>query len=106
MTFKGITPQQVQEVLNNKVDKAKIQQIVEDINTKMSNHEWVRDWVRNKEVNPTWAFPFGHSLTISEKQIIKTVFLEAGWGAVEVTNSEDSGERPGMCNVTLRMKKL
>ena len=75
---------------------------IKAIDTKLSNPQYVRDWICNEEENPTWRFSFIGSFTEGEKSRIVNAYKRVGWGTVEVMNSEEQGERAGACGVTLK----
>lgn len=92
---------QVEEIYNSSLDMEKLNAAIADIDRKLSDPNWTSDWVCNKEVNPTYRFAYRGSLTEAEKQELIDAYLAAGWGKVEVRNSEDDGERSGMWGITL-----
>ncbi len=86
------------------IDKQLIERIIEKINSKLSDPQWVKDWRRGGTENPHYRFVESGTASDKDKAELTKMFRESGWGVVEVTNSEDNGERPGLVQVTLYVK--
>lgn len=67
--------------------------------------EWVATLDCGEKDNKYFNFSFPGHLSQKTKEKIIQIYMDAGWGKVECTNSEEQGERPGMCGVTLYMNE-
>lgn len=79
--------------------------IEDEIDCKLSSPEWVANWACGEKDNKYFNFSFPGHLSQKTKEKIIQIYMDAGWGKVECTNSEEQGERPGMCRVTLYMNE-
>lgn len=82
-----------------------VNDVISKIDTKLSDSNYVKNWVCNSVNNPTYNFAFLGSFTEQEKKLITDAYISAGWGTVKVINSEENGERSGACGVTLKTYK-
>jgi hypothetical protein len=76
-------------------------QIIAKIDDDLSDRRVVKQNVMYQTSNPTWRFSFDGTLTVGDKQYIIQQYKAAGWGEVEVYNSEENEERGGLCGVRL-----
>jgi hypothetical protein len=91
---------QVSELLGAPTDLS--QTILNDLREKLTNKDWLTRFMCGDRNNPRFDFTFQGTLTEGDKKLIEAEYLKAGWGFVSCTNSAESGERPGMCGVTLQ----
>jgi hypothetical protein len=92
--------QDVKATLDGKTGLA--QTILQDMQEKLTDPAWLRNWRSGPKDNPRFAFTYPGTLTEGDKKEIVDAYLAAGWGSVVCSNSEDNGERPGMCGVTIQ----
>lgn len=67
----------------------------DDIDRGFVNHAG-GDWYKDR----TYAILMVE-LSEKEKKEVEQTYLAAGWSKVEVKNSSENGERPGLCQVTV-----
>lgn len=79
-----------------------VEQAIEHIDKSLSDPNYVQNMVCNKGQNPTFRFGIPGTATAGDKAKLVRLYREAGWGVVEVQNSEENGERAGMVGVTLK----
>lgn len=84
------------------VDREFLWVVFSEIDSKLRNSKWVKDW-RCGGVGPLkwWNFPFTYELSPYQKEAIAEAYKKAGWTDVQVTNSSEKGERPGVSVVRL-----
>jgi hypothetical protein len=83
------------EVMKMVIDSDFVNEVFRSIDIRLSDAKWV------KECGASGIFVFEGSFTDGEKVMIVSEYIKAGWGKVIVSNSEDNGERPGLCSVRL-----
>lgn len=83
------------------VDTSLVDRIIENINHKLSDPRWVKDWRCGGLENPHYRFVQNGTANDRDKEELVRLFRNSGWGAVKVLNSEENGERPGLVEVTL-----
>lgn len=74
---------------------------IQHIDSKLSDANYVKNMVYNKDVNPTYKFGIPGTATEDDKARIKFLYRSVGWKHVKVQNSAENGERPGMVGVDL-----
>lgn len=70
------------------------------IDTHLRDMRWVIDCRCGPKDDSYWTVTHDVELTPAEKDVLVKLYA-AGWGAVKVTNSSDTGERAGCCGITL-----
>jgi len=86
------------------VDHTVINKVFDTIDAKIKDPTYMQAPLRGPLGVPSWIFVGPGSLTPHEKAYIKVAYLNVGWQEVEVKNSDDNGERPGLWSVTLGYK--
>lgn len=94
-------PISFQEIQNN-IDQSIVSRVIRTIDGKLSDPTYAREWMCNSDTNPTYRFAIPGSVTDYEKKAIINTYMNVGWGTVEVKNSSENGERPGMVGVVLK----
>ncbi len=92
-----VTPQQVDQL----VDQSRVANVIRQVDEKLSDPVWITNWRCGTGDERFWSVPLPETLSPGEKAAIKLAYQDAGWRKVVVTNSEDNGERVGMCSVTV-----
>lgn len=68
---------------------------------------WINKWQRGDKNNPYFRFILQGFATKGDKEKIIFTLLGSGWGAVNVMNSSENGERGGLVEVKVyRYKQL
>jgi hypothetical protein len=99
MNTNAVSWTQVQEILHAPSDVSEA--LLQMMRNKLADAKWVKANVRDRLNNPTFDFTFNGTLTPGDKQKIINDYTAAGWGLVSCNNSDEAGERPGMCGVTI-----
>lgn len=97
----ALGPKKIKDILDTHFRQNIVDEVIQQIDKKLSNPEWLRNSVRAESYNPTYAFAMTGTLFNAEKAFLTKTYLDAGWGEVAVENSEDNGERGGLFSVTL-----
>lgn len=81
-----------------KVDVSTLNDICFEIDKQAKEHtgRWYKEY--------TFAL-FCGELTTEEKNHVIDLYTKAGWEKVEITNSSENDERPGLCEVKLYYPK-
>ncbi len=94
---------EVKSIIDNQIDKDIITCIEELIDGKLSSKRWLNDWRRGTPEEGYWyMIVYPGELNRAEKELLVKKYLEAGYQSVEVKNSSEDGERPGMIGITIR----
>lgn len=94
-----VSPEQVSRI--NRQETSWSKKAVIEIDRRLQDPQYLKDWVCNSEENPTYRIPIAGEASHGDKKYIIKAYLDAGWGSVEVTNSAENGERPGMVLVVI-----
>ena len=94
------TPQDVSNsVSNDFVDEA-----LTEVQTRLNDPKWVRDMRYGTDQDPYYKFVVRGHASAGDKTAISDALTTAGWYRIVVTNSEDLGERPGLCGIQIYAK--
>ncbi len=99
MTVRGISFSAVEALL--KAPTPMLETLLNHMELKLTDIEWVRTHVREEDTNPTFVFTHIGTVSDGDKLEIKRAFIDNGWNHVEVTNSVEDGERPGMIGIEI-----
>lgn len=94
-----VSPEQVSRT--NRQETAWSKHAVIEIDKRLQDPQYLKDWVCNKEKNPTYRIPIPGEASYGDKKFIIKAYQDAGWGGVKVINSGENGERPGMVLVII-----
>jgi hypothetical protein len=103
MTVRGVSFSAVEAMLA--VTTPMLGVLLHHMELKLSDVDWLRNNVRNKSKNPTFIFTHAGDVSEDDKRAIEKLFHENGWEHVEVRNSSENGEAPGMIGVTIARYK-
>lgn len=96
-----IGPVQILKYTNTAV----VDECIKKIDALLGNATWCKDWKCGDGSTVNWSIVGPGTLTEGEKRELAARYLDAGWGTVDVRNSEDNGERPGLWAITLYVNK-
>ncbi len=85
----------------NIISQERLEKAYAEIDAHLSNPSYMRDTQYGGEENPWWDIMIRFQLTPGEKERIIFEYTRAGWSKVEVMNSSENNERPGLCGIRL-----
>lgn len=95
-------PVSVEQVLQLLEEKTSLSHnLIKKIDEQMSDARVVRNNRCGEGDNFSYRFSFEGNATKGDKAYLIEQYRQAGWGYVEVINSEENGERAGMVGVIL-----
>jgi hypothetical protein len=98
-----VSVKEVKEILDNAVEQSAVEKVIETIDEKLAAPEWLKDWrCGTPEKGYFYRIVCEGELNNRSKKPINHIYSKAGW-IVEITNSSENNERPGLCGIVLRM---
>jgi hypothetical protein len=89
------------EVIDKLFDQDAVNALFEAVDTKLSDPRWVSNNQCGDHPNYYWDVIHPVTLNQAGRDHVLKEYKAAGWPVVEVHNSGDKGERPGLTRVRL-----
>lgn len=95
-------PVSFEDVINkfNAIDQGWIDRAIKEIDEKLGNPSWVRDWKCGNIDTPYWRIVVkGNVNSVTKDELIRR-YEQVGWKGTRVINSHEQGEVSGAVEVT------
>lgn len=101
----AVGPKEVDRIVNTDRYKLEVDRLVVEIDKRLRDYRFLKNEVCDEESNPNWTVSEQGTLNVFEREYMRKLYLEAGWGDVYVRSLEEEGDQPGVWLITLYKNK-